>query len=120
MSALAQAQTSFRRRDPRVQLPTPVQTIRAAIYCRKSTDENLHSDFNSIDAQCEACQAYVASMKSEGWAALAETYEDAAISGGTTDRPALQRLMDDIRHGHVDAIVVVKLDRLSRSLSQFL
>jgi site-specific DNA recombinase len=96
------------------------KVVRAAIYCRKSTDENLHSDFNSLDAQREACQAFITSLKSEGWVALEQTYEDAAVSGGTVDRPALQRLMDDIRHGKVDAIVVVKLDRLSRSLSQFL
>jgi site-specific DNA recombinase len=126
VTAVAQAQTSFQRRGDRVQLPTrpggqaPVRTTRAAIYCRKSTDENLHSDFSSLDAQREACQAYVASMKSEGWVALPRAYEDAAITGGTIDRPALQRLMDDIQRGHVDAIVVVKLDRLSRSLSQFL
>jgi len=108
------------RRSDRVEPSAPAKLIRAAIYCRKSTDENLHSDFNSLDAQRESCAAYIASLRSEGWIALEQTYEDAAVSGGTVDRPALQRLMDDIRHGRVDAVVVVKLDRMSRSLSQFL
>jgi site-specific DNA recombinase len=108
------------RRSDRVESSAPAKVVRAAIYCRKSTDENLHSDFNSLDAQREACQAYIASMKSEGWVALESSYEDAAISGGTVDRPALQRLIEDIQNGLVDAVVVVKLDRLSRSLSQFL
>ncbi len=108
------------RRSDRVDLPSPARLVRAAIYCRKSTDENLHSDFNSLDAQREACQAYIASMKSEGWVALEQTYEDAAVSGGTVDRPALKQLITDIELGKIDAVVVVKLDRLSRSLSQFL
>ena len=108
------------RRSDRVESPAPVRLVRAAIYCRKSTDENLHSDFNSLDAQREACQAYIASMRSEGWLALEQTYEDAAVSGGTVDRPALKQLITDIEDGKIDAVVVVKLDRLSRSLSQFL
>lgn len=108
------------RRSNRVEPSAPAKVVRAAVYCRKSTDENLHSDFNSLDAQREACQSYIDSMKSEGWIALEQTYEDAAISGGTVDRPALQRLIEDIENGLVDAVVVVKLDRLSRSLSQFL
>lgn len=108
------------RRSDRVESPAPAKVVRAAIYCRKSTDENLHSDFNSLDAQRESCAAYIASMRSEGWVALEPAYEDAAISGGTVDRPALQRLMQDIQKGLVDAVVVVKLDRLSRSLGQFL
>ena len=108
------------RRSDRVEPSAPAKVVRAAIYCRKSTDENLHSDFNSLDAQREACQAYIASMKSEGWVAFEQTYEDAAVSGGTIERPALQRLMEDIQKGLVDAVVVVKLDRLSRSLRQFL
>jgi site-specific DNA recombinase len=103
-----------------VEAPTPARQIRAAIYCRKSTDENLHSDFNSLDAQREACAAYIASLKSDGWVTLPQTYEDGACSGGTTDRPALQRLLSDIGQGKVDAVVVVKIDRLSRSLLQFL
>jgi site-specific DNA recombinase len=103
-----------------VEAPAPAKEVRAAIYCRKSTDENLHSDFNSLDAQREACFSYIASMKSEGWVALPETYEDGGFSGGTTDRPALQRLIADIGEGKVDAVVVVKIDRLSRSLLQFL
>jgi site-specific DNA recombinase len=108
------------RRGTRVEAPAPAKEIRAAIYCRKSTDENLHSDFSSLDAQREACFSYIASMKSEGWVALSETYEDGGFSGGTTDRPALQRLLSDIGERKVDAVVVVKIDRLSRSLLQFL
>ena len=100
--------------------PAPAKQVRAAIYCRKSTDENLHSDFSSLDAQREACAAYIASLKSDGWVALPEAYQDGAYSGGTTDRPALQRLLADIEQGMVDAVVVVKIDRLSRSLLQFL
>lgn len=108
------------RRSDRVETPAPAKVVRAAVYCRKSTDENLHSDFNSLDAQREACLAYITSMKSEGWMALEQTYEDAAVSGGTVDRPALKQMLTDIESGMIDAVVVVKLDRLSRSLSQFL
>jgi site-specific DNA recombinase len=108
------------RRGQRVKLPAPAKEIRAAVYCRKSTDENLHSSFSSLDAQREACHAYITSMKSEGWIALPDTYEDGGFSGGTTDRPALQRLLADIGEGKIDAVVVVKIDRLSRSLLQFL
>ncbi|MBI5866928.1 MAG: recombinase family protein [candidate division Zixibacteria bacterium] len=108
------------RRGTRVESPAPAKQVRAAIYCRKSTDENLHLEFNSLDAQRESCAVYIASMKSEGWIALPEAYSDAAQSGGTTDRPALQRLLADIGEGKVDAVVVVKIDRMSRSLIQFL
>ncbi len=119
MSPLA-LQRRTPRRGTRVEAPTPAKQTRAAIYCRKSTDENLHSDFNSLDAQREACAAYIASLKGDGWVALPEAYQDGAYSGGTTDRPALQRLLADIEQGMVDAVVVVKIDRLSRSLLQFL
>ena len=119
MSPLA-LQRRVPRRGIRVESPAPAKQIRAAIYCRKSTDENLHSDFSSLDAQREACAAYIASLKSDGWVALPEAYQDGAYSGGTTDRPALQRLLADIEQGNVDAVVVVKIDRLSRSLLQFL
>lgn len=120
MSSTGTVYPVSRRRGVRASDPAPARIVRAAIYCRKSTDENLHSDFNSLDAQREACQAFITSLRSEGWMALEQTYEDAALSGGTIERPALQRLMTDIRQGRVDAVVVVKLDRLSRSLSQFL
>jgi len=93
--------------------------IRCSIYTRKSTDEGLDRDFNSLDNQREAAEAFIASQRHEGWAALAERYDDGGFSGGTMDRPALKRLMADVDAGRVDTIVVYKLDRLSRSLVQF-
>ena len=93
--------------------------IRCAIYTRKSSEEGLEQDFNSLDAQREACEAYVLSQKHEGWVALKAMYDDGGISGGTLERPALHRLMDDIESGRVDTVVVYKVDRLTRSLSDF-
>ena len=92
--------------------------IRCAIYTRKSAEEGLEQDFNSLDAQREACAAYVASQKAEGWVLLPTVYEDAGISGGTLERPGLQRLLA-IDAGLVEQIVVYKVDRLTRSLSDF-
>ena len=96
-----------------------MKKIRCAIYTRKSAEEGLEQEFNSLDAQREACAAYVASQKAEGWVLLPTVYEDAGISGGTLERPGLQRLLDDIDAGLVDRIVVYKVDRLTRSLSDF-
>jgi site-specific DNA recombinase len=93
--------------------------VRCAIYTRKSSEEGLDQEFNSLDAQREACEAYVTSQKHEGWTALATLYDDGAYSGGTMDRPALQRLLDDIRAGKIDVVVVYKVDRLTRSLADF-
>ena len=93
--------------------------MRCAIYTRKSTEEGLNMDFNSLDAQQDACEAYIASQKSGGWVALREPYNDGGFSGGTLNRPGVQRLLDDVRDGLVDVIVVYKIDRLSRSLSDF-
>jgi len=93
--------------------------IRCAIYTRKSSEEGLDQDFNSLDAQREACEAYVTSQKHEGWVALTDKYDDGGISGGTLERPALKRLMQDIDEGLVDQIVVYKIDRLTRSLGDF-
>jgi DNA invertase Pin-like site-specific DNA recombinase len=93
--------------------------IRCAIYTRKSTEEGLDQDFNSLDAQHEACAAYIASQKHEGWKMLPARYDDGGISGGTLDRPALQRLTADIDAGRVDMVVVYKIDRLTRSLADF-
>jgi DNA invertase Pin-like site-specific DNA recombinase len=93
--------------------------VRCAIYTRKSSDEGLDQAFNSLDAQREACEAYVTSQKHEGWKALPQQYDDGGLSGGNLDRPALQRLMDDIDAGRVDMIIVYKIDRLTRSLSDF-
>ncbi len=93
--------------------------IRCAIYTRKSSDEGLDQDFNSLDAQAEACAAYIASQRHEGWVVGKTRYNDGGISGGTLDRPALQRLLADIDAGLVQMVVVYKIDRLTRSLADF-
>lgn len=93
--------------------------LRCAIYTRKSSDEGLDQAFNSLDAQREACEAYIASQRSEGWVLVRDQYDDGGISGGTLDRPALKQLLDDIEDGLVDVVVVYKIDRLSRSLMDF-
>jgi DNA invertase Pin-like site-specific DNA recombinase len=95
------------------------QRVRCAIYTRKSTEEGLEQDFNSLDAQREACEAFIASQKHEGWMALAVQYDDGGLSGGTLERPALQCLLADIRGSKVDAVIVYKIDRLTRSLLDF-
>jgi DNA invertase Pin-like site-specific DNA recombinase len=92
---------------------------RCAIYTRKSSEEGLDMEFNSLEAQREACEAYVASQKAEGWVAIRDRYDDGGFSGGTLDRPALKRLIADIEAGLIDVIVVYKIDRLSRSLMDF-
>jgi len=96
-----------------------MRKVRCAIYTRKSSEEGLEQEFNSLDAQREACEAYIASQKHEGWVMLPAYYDDGGISGGTLDRPALQRLMAHIDDGDVDQIVVYKIDRLTRSLPDF-
>jgi DNA invertase Pin-like site-specific DNA recombinase len=93
--------------------------IRCAIYTRKSTEEGLEQDFNSLDAQREACEAYVASQKAEGWVVLGRRYDDGGYSGGMLERPALRRLLNDIEDAAIDVVVVYKIDRLSRSLLDF-
>lgn len=93
--------------------------IRCAVYTRKSTEEGLEQDFNSLQAQREACEAYIKSQKHEGWQLIKTHYDDGGFSGGSMDRPALQQLMRDIEAGKVDVIVVYKVDRLSRSLHDF-
>ncbi|BDW86472.1 recombinase family protein [Roseicyclus marinus] len=97
----------------------PARRLRCAIYTRKSSEEGLDQEFNSLHAQREACEAYIASQKSEGWALVRDQYDDGGISGGTLERPALQRLLADIEDGLVDVVVVYKIDRLSRSLMDF-
>jgi DNA invertase Pin-like site-specific DNA recombinase len=99
--------------------PNGASVIRCAIYTRKSSEEGLEQEFNSLDAQREACEAYIKSQKSAGWVALPEMYDDGGISGGTMERPALQRLLDDIAADRIDTVVVYKVDRLTRSLSDF-
>lgn len=92
---------------------------RCAIYTRKSSDEGLEQGFNSLDAQREACEAYVLSQVGEGWTALPQTYDDGGYSGGSMDRPGLQKLLLDIRAGRIDVVVVYKIDRLTRALADF-
>ena len=93
--------------------------FRCAIYTRKSTEDGLEQDFNSLDAQRDSCEAYIRSQQHEGWRLLPDHYDDGGISGGTMVRPALQRLLDEVRAGRVDIIVVYKVDRLTRALSDF-
>jgi len=97
----------------------PIRKLRCAVYTRKSTEEGLEMEFNSLDAQREACEAYIASQKAEGWVLYPESYDDGGFSGGTLDRPALKRLLADIEDGRIDVVVVYKIDRLSRSLMDF-
>ena len=100
-------------------MPASVQKRRCAVYTRKSTDEGLEKEFNTLDAQREACEAYIASQRAEGWMLVRDHYDDGGFSGGTLERPALQRLLRDIEQGLIDVIVVYKIDRLSRSLMDF-
>ncbi len=95
------------------------QRKRCAVYCRVSSDERLDQSFNSIDAQREAGQAYIASQRAEGWIPVSDDYDDPGYSGGNTERPALKRLLADIQAGRVDIVVVYKIDRLTRSLADF-
>jgi site-specific DNA recombinase len=99
--------------------PTPARTVRCAVYTRKSTDEGLEQEFNSLDAQRESGEAFIKSQEHEGWACLPEHYDDGGFTGGNMDRPALKRLLADIEEGLVDTVVVYKVDRLSRSLLDF-
>jgi site-specific DNA recombinase len=96
-----------------------IPRLRCAIYTRKSSEEGLEQEFNSLDAQREACAAYIASQRAEGWIALPTEYDDGGFSGGTLERPGLQRLLADIEARLVDVVVVYKIDRLSRSLMDF-
>jgi len=100
-------------------IASPKQRKRCAVYCRVSSDERLDQSFNSIDAQREAGQAYIASQRAEGWIPVADDYDDPGYSGGNTERPALKRLMADIQAGKVDIVVVYKIDRLTRALADF-
>ena len=97
----------------------PVATRRCAIYTRVSTDQGLDQDFNSLDAQHEAASAYITSQVHAGWTLIRSRYDDGGYSGGSTDRPNLQRLLQDVRDRKIDIIVVYKVDRLTRSLADF-
>ena len=99
--------------------PTLKRKTRCAVYCRKSSEEGLEQEFNSLDAQRDAGLAYIESQRHEGWIAIADRYEDGGFSGGNLERPALKRLLADIEGGRVDVVVVYKIDRLSRALMDF-
>ena len=96
-----------------------VRKLRCAVYTRKSSEEGLEQEFNSLHAQREACESYIASQRSEGWVLVHDQFDDGGVSGGTLDRPALKRLLADIEDGRIDVVVVYKIDRLSRSLMDF-
>src|SRR4051812_37209666 len=96
-----------------------VRKLRCAVYTRKSSEEGLEQEFNSLDAQRESCEAYIASQKAEGWVLVPDRYDDGGISGATLERPALKRLLADIEARKVDVVVVYKIDRLSRALMDF-
>ena len=98
---------------------TQKPVIRCAIYTRKSSEEGLDQAFNSLDAQYEACSAYVASQRHEGWKLVPDRFDDGGLSGGNLDRPALQRLLAEIDAGRIGMVVVYKIDRLTRSLADF-
>src|SRR5436305_6055685 len=95
------------------------RALRCAVYTRKSSEEGLEQEFNSLHAQREACEAYIKSQRHEGWVCLAHHYDDGGLSGATMDRPALQQLLVDIQAGKIDAVVTYKVDRLTRSLADF-
>ena len=97
----------------------PETALRCAIYTRKSTEHGLELEFNSLDAQREACEAYIKSQAPQGWRLLSKLYDDPAFSGGNIDRPALQKMLSDIEAGQIDVVVVYKIDRLTRSLADF-
>jgi site-specific DNA recombinase len=100
--------------------PQPTKKpLRCALYTRKSTEHNLDLEFNSLDAQREACEAYIKSQAHEGWRLVRTRYDDGGLSGASLDRAALQELLGDVRGGKIDVIVVYKVDRLTRSLADF-
>ena len=96
-----------------------VKKMRCAIYTRKSTEEGLDQEYNSLEAQRDAAIAFIKSQKHEGWIGLDDEYNDGGFSGGNTNRPALKRLLEDVEQGKIDVVVVYKIDRLSRSLADF-
>src|SRR5260370_1080040 len=101
-------------------LPSAVRKLRCAVYTRKSTEEGLDMDFNTLDAQREACEAYIVSQRAEGWLLVEDRYDDGGVSGGTLERPALKRLLAAVEGGKIDVVLVYKIDRLSRSMLDFL
>src|SRR5712671_298248 len=105
--------------DVRKPALSPTKAFRCAIYTRKSSEEGLEQDFNSLHAQRESCDAYIKSQRHEGWTPLPSLYDDGGYSGGSTERPALKRLLADIQSHLIDVVVVYKVDRLTRSLADF-
>ncbi|GGJ17430.1 hypothetical protein GCM10011320_25980 [Neoroseomonas lacus] len=99
--------------------PATRTSLRCAIYARKSSEKGLEQEFNSLDAQWKACEAYIRSQRHEGWSLLPTRYDDGGLSGSSMNRPALQRLLADVAAGRVDLVVVYKFDRLTRSLADF-
>ena len=99
--------------------PVVPKSQRCAIHTRKSTEHNLDLEFNSLDAQREACEAYIKSQAQEGWRLVPDRYDDGGLSGASLDRPALQNLLADVRAGKITIVVVYKVDRLTRSLADF-
>ena len=99
--------------------PQSPKRQRCAIYTRKSTEHNLDLEFNSLDAQREACEAYIKSQAHEGWRLIPDHFDDGGLSGASLNRPSLQRLLDDVRDGKIDIILVYQVDRLTRSLADF-
>jgi site-specific DNA recombinase len=112
---------SLSRKPVREASTNPVggRKIRCAVYTRKSSEEGLEQEFNSLDAQREACEAFIKSQRHEGWSVLPQFYDDGGYSGGTMEHPALKRVLADIAARRIDAVVVYKVDRLTRSLSDF-
>ena len=100
-------------------VPSKTPLRRCAVYTRKSSEEGLEQDFNSLHAQREACEAFIKSQAGEGWRLVKTAYDDGGVSGGTMERLALQRLLSDINQGLIDVVVVYKVDRLTRSLTDF-
>src|SRR5437762_10256992 len=98
---------------------TAKRSLRCAIYTRKSTEEGLDQEFNSLDAQRECAEAYILSQRAEGWATLPKRYDDGGFTGANLERPALRELLSDVEAGQLDCVVVYKVDRLSRSLLDF-
>src|SRR5260370_23192128 len=103
----------------RAPMASSPKLLRCAIYTGKSTEHGLEQEFNSLDGQRDACEAYIKSQASLGWKVLSQHYDDPAYSGGNLDRPALKKLLADIESGWIDVVVVYKIDRLTRSLADF-
>lgn len=98
------------RNGTATETPAAPKVVRCAIYTRKSTEEGLQQDFNSLDAQREACEAYIASQRLDGWTALTERYDDGGYTGANTDRPAVQKLFADVQAGKIDVVIVYKIE----------